>query len=392
MARDSRVLVLIFLAACVPEHDVAMSHANLQGAVADKTTTSVMFFNTTSNKCTATMVGTNSATGVGWAISDEHCYSPTVNGLLFQSATATVQDNDITYPYEGTVLDSIFFDSGINLMEISGVTDSTPVMPLVDPCDDPVTPGSIVRLVSYGEPLDGIRAVRRSVEVEVDAVGPVHLFIDAEPTAAVCDRDQGGAVIADTPDGPRLVGVITQVNPSGCDGNIVANRLSPWMEAFITPRLTGDSSPTVACLPCIEIWMDDFTCNAESVACSGDPACVTARSDALRCSDEACLNNLASGNAAFSALLTCASGNCREGQLCTESQCSSDVGGVDAGPSGTPDAGTPAIDAGTPAIDAGTAGDGGGGGCRVGQGSPYQSIPMLFALAWLIRRRRERQS
>ena len=95
-----------------------------------------------------------------------------------------------------------------SLLVLDAALDVTPIPIRAAPLDEDDAVGEPIALVGYGVTVDGGTDVgtRRAVDTTIGLLDPAWIF--TPPGDGACDGDEGGAVLLDGPDGPRLVAVI----------------------------------------------------------------------------------------------------------------------------------------------------------------------------------------
>ncbi|MFO0742803.1 MAG: S1 family peptidase [Labilithrix sp.] len=313
--------------------------------------------------CTGTIVKTDPARGIGWVATAAHCIADGAPRAVWEGSDYLARDrvrhNVVAYAAD-TRFDITKPESGYDfaVIRISGVTASTPVIPLAS-APDQLSTGTAMDNVGFGRTTkppatSDTNSKRHIVSTSLGHVTELLLAYDAAEKGA-CQGDSGGPWLVGSGADVRVVGIDSYGNTT-CDGLAVAGRVQAGLD-FFSAEL-GDTVPD-RCELCKTLAQSSGGKCAKATS-AGLSTCVCSTACVDQCKDST----------------ECASGPACTGDGCTPT---------------TPDPGAsaaPESDAGPTVVVVHKKGD----GCNAAPGtsSPASGLVALagIALACRVRRRR----
>jgi hypothetical protein len=204
--------------------------------------------------CTGTIVQTDPPRGLGWVATAAHCVSEGPPRAVFEGTDYLASDR-VRHNVVGFTADSRFDinkpEAGYDfaVVRISGVTATTPIIPLAT-APDSVVVGSSMTNIGYGRttrpPADAdTNSERHVVTAPIGEVSQLFLGYDTAQRGA-CQGDSGGPWLVGDGDTLRVVGIDSYGNTT-CDGFAYAGRVQAGLDFFDVALGLAAPDPCALC-------------------------------------------------------------------------------------------------------------------------------------------------
>lgn len=281
--------------------------------------------------CTATVIKTDLAKKVGYALTAAHCVEGINGGTPSASNFVVVEGKDyndqtgsiVYYVTDYKKNPSYGGDAGdpydFAIVKFAGVDADTKVTPYATKSIDALKEGQSVDLLGYGKTsdTDTENTVRHIITKPIDTLDALYLGFN-QTNGGLCQGDSGGPVLAKFGGVDYVVGVNSFVaSDSGtCLQGGYAGRVSAaqaWIEGYISGT-GGTDVPT--CDECqTGASSGKGACVSQSQACGQSDACVQYNDCLGACKDQACYDKCGTSNAAgkatFDAYSDCVLKECK---------------------------------------------------------------------------------
>lgn len=287
----------------------------------------------TGSACTATIIKTDVAKGVGYALTAAHCVEGLSGGtpkpsdfFVVEGQDYSDQTNAVVYTvtafqkhpsYGGNAGDPYDFA----MVKIAGVDATTKVTPHATKAVDALKLSQKVDVLGYGKTsdTDTMNTKRHIINKPIAELTSLLLGFD-QANGGLCQGDSGGPVIANFGGKDYVVGVNSFVasNSGTCLQGGYSGRISAaqaWVDGYISGTGGTDTQTCDECAAAVTAGKG--ACVDEQQACGADAACV-AYNDCLNAcgaSDTACATKCASSNAAgkplFDTYISCIQTACK---------------------------------------------------------------------------------
>ncbi|MEZ4440254.1 MAG: MYXO-CTERM sorting domain-containing protein [Polyangiaceae bacterium] len=257
--------------------------------------------------CTGTIIHTDPQSGIGHVLTAAHCTNPqqVVMGSDYTNPTAVFPViASLAHPsYNGQVYD-------FQMVRISGVSSSTPVIPAMSPSQDNLGSGTQVRHVGYGKagPAPGSNnTVKRQILGSLDSVSSLTIDYN-QPSGGPCSGDSGGPQL--TVGGTERVAGVTSYGDQSCASFGVSGRVSAVYDSFIVNYINGAPVGPQTCDGCLQAaTTGQGACINAVNACFNNTACGALVDCINNCSTQACVNQCAQQHSGgvnlYNAIFTC---------------------------------------------------------------------------------------
>lgn len=306
----------------LPKENVEKDDAAIIGGTTDTTHKAVVALASNNGLCSGTIIAKNGSTG--WVLTAGHCSGMQIamqannyqSCFNMSAGCEAVYDvvADTPHPnWNGDAGDGYDF----RILQISGVTASTPVIPAAQNPDG-LANGSPIEAVGYGvtESNDN-NSVRMHVTETVDDLSSLMVAADQTDGTGSCSGDSGGPILFNG----KVVGV-TSYGDQNCSQYGVYGRVQAVYATWIAGIIGQVVTPT--CDDCF-LSAQNGTCASQDNACWSNQDCVDLNECFGGCNgNQTCLQNCVNAHPTgwnlYSALIDCACNACA-------TECENECGG-----------------------------------------------------------------
>lgn len=278
----------------VDSEHVASADGAIINGTPDTTHQAVVMVYGNNSACSGTIIARNGSTA--YVLTAAHCGNPQ---QVFQGNDYNNPDrvysvtNYLRHPnWNGTPPTFDFM-----MVQVTGATASTPVIPAMSPAQDNLQAGTSLRHVGYGKigaaPGQGT-SVRHQILGNINSVNS--LLVDyLQPNGGPCSGDSGGPQL--TVSGGERVLSVTSAGDQNCNQGGTSGRVSAVYDSFIMPFINNTPPGTLTCDQCTmgATTGQAATCYGAVDACQKDSNCaqLTACFENCGANDQACVNQCA---------------------------------------------------------------------------------------------------
>jgi MYXO-CTERM domain-containing protein len=201
----------------------------------DKGHQAVVYVDLGGGSCTGTIIA--ACNGTGYVLTAAHCCEGPVSQAIM--ADDAYDFNAQTFPAFDTEPDPDYWgpsDHDFCMFKISGVDESTPVIPAMTPEEDNLKISDMVEFVGYGvTEYDDYNTQRRHVSDDISELSEGVMAYDQQP-GGPCNGDSGGPALSIVGGSERVSGVTSQ-GDDYCISYGESGRVSFVYDSFILPYL-----------------------------------------------------------------------------------------------------------------------------------------------------------
>jgi hypothetical protein len=286
--------ILLGVGACseAPSTDIGTQSSAIIGGQLDTTHEAVMLLATNTSICSATMVKTDVAKGVGWLLTAAHCVDQApvvaVQGPNFEDQAKTIQYSVLDFKAHPLYRDGAF-EHDVAIVRVLGVGASTPVIPMAG-ASDGMSVGTSVLSVGYGRttpssaPADNNNK-RKRIAKNISRLTST-LITYSLSGGGICSGDSGGPVLSQA-GGEKVVGVHSFVS-GDCLVDGSSTRVSSEL-AFINGEIAKAIPALGSCDLCQRIQSSGTNeCAEAQRTCAQNAECSAVATCFQKCSNESC--------------------------------------------------------------------------------------------------------
>ena len=342
----------LIAAGCAPEgpaslaDHVAETGSPIVNGAQDTTHTAVVALLGNQSECSGTVVQVKGSNG--YVLTAAHCCTaqdPPAY-VVFANDYTQASASNTKYVIASSVKRDPNWNPNTNthdfcMLQFSGATASTPVIPVMTPTTDNLAPGTQVDFVGYGVTGDpnnpaSQNSLRLHKKGPIQQVDSLLVYYNESNSGAYpvnggpCSGDSGGPALTTT--GTLLVAAVTSAGDQTCTQFGLSGRVSVVSKSggFVDQYLNDQPiTPANDCVTC-EQNASTGVCASATTACGNDQKCITLSQCLGNCTTQACVDtcNATAGPTAVSEYKAYVNCICNTG---CPTQCATECGGATCG-------------------------------------------------------------